>query len=252
MAAGGGGAKVDEVVLAPHPARDQLPNVSFCITSPPPWPEAILLGFQHYIVMLGTTVIIATALVPQMGGGNAEKAQVIQTLLFVAGLNTLLQTMFGTRLPAVIGTSYTYVAPTISIILSGRWSDPDPIARFKKTMRAIQGALIIASTIQIILGFSGLWRNVARCLSPLSAVPLVALAGFGLYEFGFPGVARCVEIGLPQLILLVVLSQYISRLMHSGRNIFGRFSVLISVAIVWIYAHILTLRTLSNGVHRPG
>ena len=56
-----------------------------------------------------------------------EKAKVIQTLLFVAGLNTLLQTWFGTRLPAVIGGSYTFVAPTISIILSGRWDDPDPI-----------------------------------------------------------------------------------------------------------------------------
>ncbi|KAI3762396.1 hypothetical protein L1987_52826 [Smallanthus sonchifolius] len=141
--------------------------------------EATLLGFQHYIVMLGTIVIISTALVPQMGGGN----------------------------------------------------------RFKKTMRA----LIIASTIQIILGFSGLWRNVARLLSPLSAVPLVALAGFGLYEFGFPGVARCVEIGLPQLIILVLLSQYLSHLIHSGKNIFERFAVLISVAFVWIYAHILTV-----------
>lgn len=29
-------------------------------------------------------------------------------------------------------------------------------------MRAIQGSLIIASTLQIVLGFSGLWRNVAR------------------------------------------------------------------------------------------
>lgn len=55
-----------------------------------------------------------------------EKAKVIQTLLFVAGLNTLLQTWFGTRLPVVIGGSYTFVAPTISIILSGRWSEPDP------------------------------------------------------------------------------------------------------------------------------
>lgn len=34
--------------------------------------EAILLGFQHFIVMLGTTVIIPTALVPQMGGGNVS------------------------------------------------------------------------------------------------------------------------------------------------------------------------------------
>lgn len=113
--------------------------------------EAILLGFQHYLVMLGTTVLIPSALVPQMGGGNVrrwsgemklciwilviydslflqeEKAKVIQTLLFVAGLNTMLQTWFGTRLPAVMGGSYTFVAPTISIILSNRWNDPDPI-----------------------------------------------------------------------------------------------------------------------------
>ncbi|KAL8217560.1 hypothetical protein R6Q57_020933 [Mikania cordata] len=243
---GGGVVKVVEPSLAPHPAKDQLQNVSYCITSPPPWHEAILLGFQHYIVMLGTIVIISTALIPQMGGGNKEKADVIQTMLFVAGLNTLLQTMFGTRLPAVIGSSYTYVPSTISIILSGRWSDPNPVARFKKAMRAIQGALIIASTIQIILGFSGLWRNVARLLSPLSAVPLIALAGFGLYELGFPEVARCVEIGLPQLIIVVFLSQYLSHLVHSGKNIFERFEVLISFAIVWIYAYILTVSGVYN------
>lgn len=47
----------------------------------------------------------------------------IQTLLFVAGVNTLFQTLFGTRLPAVIGGSYTYVPTTISIILAGRYSD---------------------------------------------------------------------------------------------------------------------------------
>lgn len=47
----------------------------------------------------------------------------IQTILFVAGLNTLFQTFFGTRLPAVVGASYTYVPTTISIILAGRYSD---------------------------------------------------------------------------------------------------------------------------------
>lgn len=52
----------------------------------------------------------------------------IQTLLLVAGLNTLLQSLFGTRLPAVIGGSYTFVPTTISIILAGRFSDnPDPV-----------------------------------------------------------------------------------------------------------------------------
>ncbi|KAL9667764.1 hypothetical protein QQ045_002129 [Rhodiola kirilowii] len=101
----GGGGKSDEP--QPHPPKDQLPNVSYCITSPPPWPEAMLLGFQHYLVMLGTTVIIPTALVL-------------------------------------------------------RWEEE-------------------------------------MFLSPLSAVPLVALAGFSLYEFAFSGVAKCIEIGLQNL-----------------------------------------------------
>jgi hypothetical protein len=30
----------------------------------------ILVGFQHYLVMLGTTVLIATIIVPLMGGGH--------------------------------------------------------------------------------------------------------------------------------------------------------------------------------------
>ncbi|XP_034673195.1 nucleobase-ascorbate transporter 6 [Vitis riparia] len=246
MAGGGGGGKAEEP--QPHPPKEQLPGVDFCITSPPSWPEAIILGFEHYIVMLGTTVLIPTALVPQMGGGNEEKAKVIQTLLFVAGLNTFTQTLFGSRLPAVIGGSYTFVAATISIILAGRFSDDgDPIQKFKRTMRAIQGAMIVASTLQIVLGFSGLWRNVTRFLSPLSAVPLVSLAGFGLYELGFPGVAKCVEIGLPQLIILILVSQYMPHVIHSKKNIFGRFAVIFTVVIVWIYAHLLTVGGAYNG-----
>ncbi|MBA0613764.1 hypothetical protein Godav_014132, partial [Gossypium davidsonii] len=241
---GGGGAapppKQDE--LQPHPVKEQLPGVAYCITSPPPWPEAILLGFQHYLVMLGTTVLIPTSLVPQMGGGKEEKAKMIQTLLFVAGVNTLLQTLFGTRLPAVIGGSYTYMPTTISIILAGRYTDiVNPQEKFEKIMRGIQGALIVASTLQIVLGFSGLWRNVARFLSPLSAVPLVALSGFGLYEFGFPVLAKCIEIGLPEIILLLVFSQYIPHITRGERQVFDRFAVIFSVVIVWIYAHLLTV-----------
>ncbi|XP_010519558.1 PREDICTED: nucleobase-ascorbate transporter 6-like [Tarenaya hassleriana] len=241
MAGGGAPApKADEP--QPHPPKDQLPNISYCITSPPPWPEAILLGFQHYLVMLGTTVLIPTALVPQMGGGNEEKAKVVQTILFVSGINTLLQSLFGTRLPAVIGASYTFVPTTISIILSSRFSDTsNPVDRFERIMRATQGALIVASTLQMILGFSGLWRNVVRFLSPLSAAPLVGLVGFGLYEFGFPGVAKCIEIGLPELLILVFVSQYLPHVIKSGKNVFDRFAVIFSVVIVWIYAHLLTV-----------
>ncbi|XP_039062077.1 nucleobase-ascorbate transporter 7-like [Hibiscus syriacus] len=241
---GGGGAapkpKQDE--LLPHPVKEQLPGVAYCMTSPPPWPEALLLGFQHYLVMLGTTVLIPTSLVPQMGGGNEEKAKMIQTLLFVAGVNTLFQTLFGTRLPAVVGGSYTYMPTTISIILAGRYTDiVNPQEKFERIMRGIQGALIVASTLQIVLGFSGLWRNLARFLSPLSAVPLVALSGFGLYEFGFLTLAKCIEIGLPQIVLLLVFAQYIPHITSGEQHMFDRFAVIFSVVIVWLYAHLLTV-----------
>ncbi|KAL8121192.1 nucleobase-ascorbate transporter 6-like [Apium graveolens] len=242
MAGGGAAPPPKQEELLPHPVKDQLPSIAYCITSPPPWPEAILLGFQHYLVMLGTTVLIPTTLVPQMGGGNEEKAKMIQTLLFVAGVNTLTQTVFGTRLPAVIGASYTFVPTTLSIVLAARYSDlVDPEEKFEKIMRGTQGALIVASTLQIVLGFSGLWRNVIRFMSPLSIAPLVSLTGFGLYEFGFPLLSKCVEIGLPQLILLVIFSQYIPHLMSGEKHIFDRFAVIFSVIIVWIYAHLLTV-----------
>jgi nucleobase transporter 1/2 len=110
--------------------------------------QAILLGFQHYFVVLGTSVLITTLLVPAMGGGNVsrirallllhlpkgetlispplmlttqdEKVRVFQTLLFAAGVNTLFQSLFGTRLPAVIGGSYAFIVPVLSIIYSDR------------------------------------------------------------------------------------------------------------------------------------
>ncbi|KAL0921755.1 hypothetical protein M5K25_008860 [Dendrobium thyrsiflorum] len=233
-------AKADE--FAPFPVKEQLPGIDYCLTSPPPWPEAVLLGFQNYLVMLGTTVLIPTILVQQMGGGHEEKARVIQTILFVAGINTLLQSWLGTRLPVVIGGSFTYILPTVSIILSERFADiVDPYERFVHSMRAIQGALIAASSFQIIAGFCGVWRISIRFLSPLAAVPIVTFAGLGLFNFGFPIVAKCVEIGLPALLLFVVLSQYVPHAISQRRIIFDRFSVIFTVLIIWLSAHILTV-----------
>ncbi|XP_042005629.1 nucleobase-ascorbate transporter 4-like [Salvia splendens] len=159
--------------------------------------EAVILGFQHYLVMLGTTVIIPTIIVPFMGGGNVKKAQLMQTLLFVSGINTLLQTWFGTRMPVVIGGSLRFLIPSLYVAFAQRYLIfINPRVRFLRTMRGMQGALMVASVLPMLLGFLGIWRIVVRFLSPLAAVPLIALVGFGLFEQGFPLLAECVEIGL--------------------------------------------------------
>ncbi|KAK3149655.1 hypothetical protein QOZ80_3AG0220490 [Eleusine coracana subsp. coracana] len=228
--------------LVPFPVKEQFGGLDYCITSPPPWITTVLLGFQHYLVMLGTTVLIATIIVPLMGGGHEEKAIVIQTILFLAGINTLLQVHFGTRLPAVMGGSYTYIYPAVAIILSPRYAlfIGDPLERFVYTMRSLQGALIIAGVFQAVIGFFGIWRIFIRFLTPLAAVPFVTLSGLGLFYFTFPGVAKCIEVGLPALILFILFAEYAAHFFVKGSFVFGRCAVLVTVVIVWIYAEILT------------
>ncbi|KAL8142737.1 hypothetical protein V2J09_015769 [Rumex salicifolius] len=225
-----------------HPPMEQLQDLEYCIDSNPPWIETILLAFQNYILILGSSVMIPSLLVHAMGGTDGEKARVIQTLLFVSGINTLLQALFGTRLPAVVGGSFAYVIPIAYIINdSSLRRISDSHERFIQTMRAIQGALIVSSSIQIILGYSQVWGLFSRFFSPLGMAPVVGLVGLGLFQRGFPALGNCIEIGLPMLLLIIGLSQYLKHIRPLREMpIFERFPVLISVTIIWIYATILT------------
>ncbi|CAN0824842.1 Putative nucleobase-ascorbate transporter 10 [Linum grandiflorum] len=241
-----GNGKKPEELLLPHPVKEQLPGVQYCINSPPPWPEALVLGFQHYLLTLGMTVLIPSIIVPEMGGGNFEKVRVIQTLLFVSGVTTLLETLLGTRLPTIAAASFAYVLPITSIITADRLqSIANPHERFVQTMRAIQGSLILTGCFQVVMGFLGIWRNAVRYLSPLSIAPCVTFSGLGLYYLGFPALARCVEIGLPQVIIMVFITQYLPYYVKTKRPIWDRFGLLFSVPIVWLFAQILT----SSGVY---
>ncbi|CAM8900743.1 hypothetical protein QQ045_009756 [Rhodiola kirilowii] len=225
-----------------HLPMEQLQDLEYCIDSNPPWVETIILAFQNYILMLGTSVMIPSALVPLMGGSDGEKARVIQTLLFVAGINTLLQALFGTRLPAVVGGSFAYVVPIVYIISDSSLTRiTDNHERFIQSMRAIQGALIVASSIQIVLGYSQVWGIFSRFFSPLGMAPVVGLLGLGFFQRGFPSLGNCIEIGLPTLLLVIGISQYMKHVkVMKDVPIFERFPVLICIAIMWIYALILT------------
>ncbi|KAH7523740.1 hypothetical protein FEM48_Zijuj06G0044100 [Ziziphus jujuba var. spinosa] len=192
--------------------------------------EAVVLGFQHYLLTLGTTILIPSMIVPQMGGDNLDKAMVIQTFLFVSGLSTLLQSLFGTRLPAVVVGSYSYIIPITSIVVADRYNAvTDAHEKFIHTMRGIQGALIASACFQMVIGFLGLWRNAIRFLSPLSVVPFITFAGLGLYRLGFP--------------------TYLPHYIQARVQRCDRYSVLLSVAIVWLYAQLLTSSGVYN--HKP-
>uniref|UniRef100_A0A7N0U2C8 Nucleobase-ascorbate transporter 2 n=1 Tax=Kalanchoe fedtschenkoi TaxID=63787 RepID=A0A7N0U2C8_KALFE len=225
-----------------HLPTEQLQGLEYCIDSNPSWAECIALGFQHYILALGTAVMIPSFLVPLMGGSDGDKIRVVQTLLFVQGINTLLQTLFGTRLPTVIGASYAYMVPIISIIHDAKIATiENPEDRFHASMRAVQGALIVASSLKIILGFSQIWGLCSKFFSPIGMVPVISLVGFGLFDRGFPVVGRCVETGIPMLILFVLLSQYLKNFQALRYPFLERFALMISITVIWAYSHLLTV-----------
>eukprot|EP00268_Persea_americana_P058953 TRINITY_DN7177_c0_g1_i4.p1 TRINITY_DN7177_c0_g1~~TRINITY_DN7177_c0_g1_i4.p1 ORF type:complete len:425 (+),score=45.76 TRINITY_DN7177_c0_g1_i4:606-1880(+) len=116
------------------------------------------------------------------------------------------------------------------------------LQRFLQTMRAIQGALIVASSLQIILGYSQIWGIFSRFFSPLSMSPVMCLVGLGLLDRGFPAVGECVEIGIPMLLTIIGFCLYLKHI-KTWRDtpVLERFSILLSIAIIWLYSHILTV-----------
>lgn len=199
--------------------------------------------------MLGTIVLISGTLVPRMGGDAGDQARVIQTLLFMAGLNTLLQTFLGTRLPTVMGSSVAFYIPVLSVV--SHYADrnfSDDHDRFVYTMRTIQGSLIVSSIIIIVLGYGKAWGTFTRLFSPLVMVPVVSIVGLGLFMRGFPLLANCVEIGLPMLILLVIFQQYLKRLLPVAHPFLERYALLLCIALIWAFAAILTVAGAYNNV----
>lgn len=72
-------------------------GIKYTVTDVPPLPQAIMLGVQHYLTMLGATVLIPLLLCPEMGANGSQTAEVISSIFFVSGINTLVQTSIGDR-----------------------------------------------------------------------------------------------------------------------------------------------------------
>ncbi|KAK9947167.1 hypothetical protein M0R45_012601 [Rubus argutus] len=184
---------------------EQLHQLQYCIHSNPSWPETFVLAFQHYIVMLGSIVLISSTLVPRMGGDHGDKARCRQSSM--------------TTLIGVFKSEHE---------------------RFEVTMRTIQGSLIVSSFVNIFIGYSRAWGSCTKYFSPIVIVPVVCVVGLGLFARGFPLLANCVELGLPMLILLVISQQYLKRIIPRAHAILERFALLLCVGIVWSFAAILT------------
>ncbi|TYJ26427.1 hypothetical protein E1A91_A07G118900v1 [Gossypium mustelinum] len=198
-----------------------------------------LYGFQHYLSMLGSLILIPLVIVPAMGGTYEDTANVVSTVLFVSGVTTLLHSFFGSRLPLIQGSSFVFLAPALAIINSPEFRGLNG-NNFKHIMKELQGAIIIASAFQALLGYSGLMSLFLRLINPVVVAPTVAAVGLSFYSYGFPQVGNCLEIGAVQILLVIIFSLYLRKISVLGHRIFLIYAVPLGLVITWAAAFLLT------------
>ncbi|CAB4021079.1 solute carrier family 23 member 2-like, partial [Paramuricea clavata] len=167
-------------------------KLSYSIEENPPWYLAILLGFQHYLTMFGSNITIPLVLAsPLCINDDVVKGKLISTIFFMSGIATLLQTIFGNRLPIVQGGTFSYLIPAFSILTLPEFACPPGFKEnpsnstfdgiWKKRMVELQGAVMVSSLFQIFIGFSGLMGFLLRFIGPLTVAPTISLVGLSLY-----------------------------------------------------------------------
>ncbi|GLU18202.1 hypothetical protein SLE2022_345150 [Rubroshorea leprosula] len=196
-------------------------------------------GLQQFLSQAGSLVFIPLIMVPAMGGTDKDTAMVISTMLLISGITTILHSYFGTRLPLVQGSSFIYLAPAL-VIMNAREYRNLTEHKFRHIMRELQGAIIVASIFQSILGFSGLMSLLLRLINPVVVAPTVAAVGLAFFSYGFPQAGSCVEISIPLILLVLIFTLYLRGISIFGHRLFRIYAVPLSVMITWIYAFFLT------------
>ena len=224
--------------------------VEYGIEDKPPLGESILLGFQHYLTMIGATVAIPLALAGAMGMFESAPDQVgrlVGTFFVVSGIATLAQTTIGNRYPIVQGGTFSMLAPALAII--GALGAQG--AGYQVMLLELQGAIIAAAIVEVIIGYLGLMGALKRYLSPVVIAPVIALIGLALFSvpqivnptFADTSQQNWWLLGLT-VVLIVAFSQYFDKY----HRWFRLFPVLLGIVAAWLVAAILSVA----GVYTAG
>jgi nucleobase transporter 1/2 len=215
-------------------------DLIYGIEDKPSLAKAIPLGFQQYLTMFGSTVVIPIILVSVLGANEDEAmlkhhlGRLIGTIFFVSGICTLLQTTIGNRLPIVQGGTFSFFAPTFAILGMESLAQ----AGFDVRMQHLQGAIIGGAVVQMVLGYTGMVGRMLRFISPVVIAPTIALIGLALFRFGATeqGAGSNWPIGILTIVLLILFSQYL----RTKHPMFAMYPIILGIGGAWGIAWVLT------------
>ncbi|MBU2512265.1 purine/pyrimidine permease [bacterium] len=216
--------------------------IVYPIGSKPTWPTAVLLGIQQYLTMFGATVLIPFIIGGAMQLPPEQMALLISTIFFTSGVCTLIQqSPLGNRLPIIQGGTFSFLGPTFAIIgMVAAKKVTGDLPLWQLQIQEVAGAIMIASVVEIVLGYTGIMGQVKRLISPIVIGPTIAMIGLALFSIGAPWMAKNWIISMITLIALILYSQVFS----TKSRVFMLFPVLLAIATGWSIALIGTLTGL--------
>lgn len=189
---------------------------------------SILLGFQHIVAAFGGIVAVPLVIGPAIGVDVRTTAMLVSSTIFVAGLATIIQARgiykIGAKLPCIMGTSFTFVGPAITVGTS-------------MGLAGIFGATILGSFIEMIL--SRFIKPLMKFFPPVVTGTVVTLIGLTLVPvsmdwcaggIGSPTYGSITNICIALMVMIIVV----------GFNIYGKGVLSSSSILIGMFVGYLT------------
>ncbi|MEM7051423.1 MAG: nucleobase:cation symporter-2 family protein [Acidobacteriota bacterium] len=198
-------------------------SLNYDLDDRPPLAEALPLGLQHLVAMLLGNITPPLLIAGALGVSAADRALLIQLVLFMAGLATLVQAYplgpVGGRIPMVMGTSVAFVGGLVAV---GR----------AHGLPTVFGACLAAAVVEVILGFS--IERLKRWFPPLVNGIVLMLIGLNLIPVGMDFMAGgkgATDYGTISNLAIAALVAGVVVVLHQwGRGFWSYGSLLLGVA----------------------
>jgi xanthine/uracil permease len=178
-----------------------------------------------------------------LGFGAADTAQLVATFFLVSGVATLAQTTIGNRYPIVQGGTFSMLGPALAII--GVMS-ANGAAGSEVMMQELQGAIIVAGGLEVLIGYLGIFGYLKRYMGPLVIAVVITLIGLALISV--PQIISAQQnwylAGLT-LALIVLFSQYLDEY----SRLFKLFPVLLGLGAAYLLAVALSVADVASLVN---
>lgn len=188
---------------------------------------SILLGFQHIVAAFGGIVAVPLVIGPAIGVDVRTTAMLVSATIFVAGLATIIQARgiykIGAKLPCIMGTSFTFVGPAITVGTS-------------MGLAGIFGATILGSFIEMIL--SRFIKPLMKFFPPVVTGTVVTLIGLTLVPvsmdwcaggIGSPTYGSITNICIALMVMVIVVGFNIY-----GKGVLSSSSILIGMLVGYL------------------